>query len=277
LAHCVEFQYNSLDGSHLHQTAPSPPVAAIDSFMPSVTYNGQCFSIDGRRFWILAASVQYSRIPSACWESRLRAVRQAGFNTIETAVPWGFHEPRKGRYSFDGDADLHRFVELCGTLGLKVILRAGPNIGAGFDGGGLPGWLIDQAGIVIRESDESFLEQLSKWFRKLTGVISDLQATQGGPIILVQSEHAWTCASPSEAEAYLHEVTRFLRESGIAVPIINANDLWLESPGTIDTWRGYDDLLAHLRQLRTLQPEAPRLISCLDVVAPETWGSGPRG
>jgi len=244
--------------------------------MPTVTYNDQCFSIDGRRFWILAASIQYARIPGPCWEQRIRAVRHSGFNTIETAVPWNLHESRKGRYSFEGDTDLHRFISLCGEQGLKVILRAGPNIGSGFDGGGLPGWLIDEPDMAVREKGESFLEHLSKWFRKLIGVVADLQATDGGPILLVQSEHAWTCTNPAEANTYLHEVKRFLRESGIKVPLLNANDLWLESPGTIDTWRGYDDLLAHLRQLRTLQPETPRVVSCLEVAPLETWGSSQR-
>src|SRR5262245_36661393 len=122
--------------------------------MASVTYNGQSFSIDGRRFWILGASIQYARVPAALWADRIAAARQAGFNTIETACPWVVHEPRKGRYVFQGDANLRRFIELCAAAGMKVILRVGPFVGSEFDGGGLPGWLIELPGIVLRESNE---------------------------------------------------------------------------------------------------------------------------
>ena len=232
--------------------------------MPTISYNGQSFSIDGRRLWVLGASIQYARVPSALWSQRIAAIRQAGFNTIETACPWLLHEPRKGRYVFEGDANLRQFIQLCAGAGLRVILRAGPYVGAGFDGGGLPGWLIESPGIRLRESDPQFLEHATRYFRRLLSEIAGLQVTDGGPIFLVQSEHAWTCANEAQAAGYLHDITRIIRESGISVPIINSNDLWQDSPETIDTWRGYNDLLMHLRQLRTVQPTAPRLVSAFE-------------
>lgn len=240
--------------------------------MPSLTYNGQSFAIDGRRLWVLGASIQYSRVPAALWKSRIAAAKQAGFNTIETACPWVVHEPRKGRLVFDGDANVRQFVQLCGSMGMRVILRPGPYIGHHFDGGGLPGWLIEMPDVKLREDNGTFLEHVSRYFRRLLGELSDLQISSGGPIILVQSEHAWTCSNPEQAASYLNEITRFIRENGITVPVINANDLWQDTPGTIDTWRGYNDLLAHLRQLRTVQPSAPRLVSEFTAANVEVWG-----
>ncbi len=260
--------------------------------MPSVTYNGQSFAIDGRRVWILGASFQYARIPQPLWRARLGAARQAGFNAIETAAPWLLHEPRKGRYVFEDQADIRKFIEAAWAEGLRVILRVGPFIGHGFDGGGLPGWLIDMmAGLAppenpkstrppslhspgLREANEVFLEHVSRYFRKLLGEVSDLQATTDGPLLLVQAEHAWTCSNPMQAEKYLHEITRVIRESGINVPLINANDLWQDSPGTIDTWRGHEQLLYHLRQLRTVHPTVPRLVSEFQAASAATWGEG---
>lgn len=239
--------------------------------MPSVTYNGQSFALDGRRIWVLGASIQYARIPADLWAARIAAAKQAGFNTIETACLWLLHEPRKGRHHFQGDADLRRFVSLCGEMGMRVVLRAGPYVGEGFDGGGLPGWLLETPGVMPRQANEAFLEHVSRYFRKLLGEVSDLQATDGGPILLVQSEHAWTCSNELQAEKYLHEVTRIIRESGINVPILNANDLWQESPGTIDTWRGEADLLVNLRQLRSVQPTAPRLVTTFNSSETATW------
>lgn len=253
--------------------------------MPSVTYNGQSFAIDGKRLWILGASIQYARVPQAFWRSRISAARQAGFNTIETAAVWSLHEPRKGRFVFDEQADIRKFVEQCAAEGMKVVLRVGPFVGHDFDAGGIPGWLVDTPGVSLRENNEIFLEHVSRYFRKLLGEVSDLQATTAiggsggptGPIILVQGEHAWTCSNQTQVEKYLHEVTRFIRESGMNVPVINANDLWQDSPGTIDTWRGSEHLLYQLRQLRTVQPTAPRIVSEFAASRSDVWGGAHLG
>jgi hypothetical protein len=239
--------------------------------MPSISYNGQSFAIDGRRFWVLGASIQYARVPHELWASRIAAAKQAGFNTIETACPWVVHEPRTGRFHFEGDANIRKFIQTCAAQGCRVILRVGPYVNDQFDGGGLPGWLIEMPEVRLRQNNPIFLEHVSRYFRRLLSEVSDLQITSGGPMILVQSEHAWTCTNEAQAKVYLHEITRFIRESGVTVPIINTNDLWQDSPGTIDTWRGYEHLLAHLRQLRTVQPDAPRLVT-FEAADVEVWG-----
>ncbi len=244
--------------------------------MPRVTHDGQSFSIDGRRVWVVGASMHYARIPIDLWPRRIADARQAGFNTIEAVCPWSHHEPRKGRFNFTGGCDIKRFVEQCAEAGMWVALRVGPYVGGVYDGGGLPGWLIEGRPVKLREAHEPFLERVTLYLRKLLSEVSDLYVTGDGPILLVQSEHAWLCSNDEQADRYLREVTRHIRENGVNVPIINANDLWQESPGTIDTWRGWDDLLLHLRQLRSLQPGAPRVVSAFDACEPLTWGSAAR-
>ncbi|MHC5022724.1 MAG: beta-galactosidase [Planctomycetota bacterium] len=240
--------------------------------MPTVTYNEQSFAIDNRPVWILGASMQYARIPAPQWADRIAAARQAGFNTIETACPWLLHEPRPGRYEFDGDADVRQFVSLCHEAGMRVILRLGPFVDAHLDGGGLPPWLIEMPELVLREANEAFFSRFGPYIRKLAGQLTDLQVTADGPILLVQAEHAWTCGNEDQANRYLREITRLIRESGFNVPIINANDLWQDDIDSVHTWRGWSDLLVHLRQFRTLQPAAPRLVSTFDPATIDVWG-----
>ncbi len=245
--------------------------------MAIVTYDGQSFSLDGRRVWILGAAIEYARVPPEAWADRIAAARQAGFNTISTSCPWLLHEPRKGRFVFAGPTDVRRFVELCAEAGMWAILRPGPYVGGHYDAGGLPSWLVETPGVKLRQANETFLERVSLYFRKLLGELVDLQVTTGGPIILVQSEHAWLCANQAQADRYLQEVTRYIRESGIGVPIVNANDLWQEVTGTIDTWRGSEDLLVHLRQFRAVQPAAPRVVAAFEAAGPGLWGAtGPQ-
>ncbi len=243
--------------------------------MANVTYDGQSFSIDSRRVWILGASIEYTRVPPDAWADRIAAAKQAGFNTIATPCPWLVHEPRKGRFSFHGPTDVRKFVELCGEAGMWVMLRPGPFVGAQYDAGGLPSWLLEMPDVKLREANEPFLERVGLYFRKLLGELADLQVSSDGPILLVQSEHAWLCSNQGQADRYLREITRYLRENGINVPLVNANDLWQEAAGTIDTWRGCDELLVHLRQLRTVQPKAPRVVSQFNPGGIDIWGGPP--
>jgi len=240
--------------------------------MADVTYNPQCMLIDGRRFWLLGAGIDYVRVPPESWAHRIAAARQAGFNTIETACLWSAHEPRDGKFNFAGSADVKRFVQLCGEHNMRVILRVGPFVGGGYDGGGIPGWVMGLEHIAIRQSNEAFLEKVGRYFRKLMAELGDLQATSGGPIVAVQVEHRWVCSNEQQAQAYLGELIRFLRERGVTVPLLNANELWQEVAGTIDTWRGWDDLLSHLRQLRTVNPDMPLLVSAFEASAMAVWG-----
>lgn len=240
--------------------------------MPHLTFDGQSFLIDGKRIWMLGAGVQYARTPYASWPRMIAACRQAGFNTIETACPWIFHEPRAGRFDFDGRADVRQFVQLCADAGMYVILRIGPYINSGYDGGGLPAWLLQTPGLVVREGNEQFLERVNSYFQRLLAQVTDLQITEGGPIIAMQCEQDWQCANDGEATRYLRELTRNVRENGVKVPILNANDLWQETPGTIDTWQGWDELLVHLRQIRTIQPDRPAIVSGFDPASIVTWG-----
>jgi hypothetical protein len=239
--------------------------------MPRITFNGQSLAIDNRRIWIVGASVPYARSAPEQWAARIRDARQAGFNTIETACPWLLHEPRKGRFDFSDACDVQRFVEICHEHGMWVILRPGPYIGSGYDGGGIPAWLGEEPGVRLREASAPAMERIEQYLRKLLTMLVDLQITKNGPILAVQCEHGWRCSNERESARYLREITRIMQETGVNVPILNTNDLWQDVDGTINTWSGSSDLLVHLRQLRTVQEDAPRLVSSFDPARLECW------
>ncbi len=240
--------------------------------MATVTHNSQCFQIDGKKVWILGATLHYARIPHELWADRVAAVRQAGFNAIDVPCAWTLHEPKQGRYTFEDQANVRRFVEICAENGLYVLLRPGPFIGDGYDGGGLPGWLLEIPEARLRESEATYRGSVVSYLRKLLGQVADLQVTDDGPILLVQAEHAWNCANQEQADTYLLEVVRSLRESGVKVPLTNANDLWQSITGTTDLWRGWSDLMLHMRQLRSVLPNSPQIVSQLDPTEVHCWG-----
>lgn len=241
--------------------------------MANITYDGQSFIVDSKRIWLMSGSVHYARIPHQLWADRIRAAKEAGLNCVETYVFWNFHESEPGRFRFEGDANLRAFVELVKAAGMYCILRPGPFICGEWDFGGLPAWLHEQSGLRVREGNPLFLQACARYIDAIMGQVKDLQATEGGPIILVQNENEWFSNNDEQAADYLQEINRFLRESGCAVPIINCNNLWQPVPGTIDCWNGWDDLLGVCRQIRIAQPEAPRMVIELRTGGIDTWGA----
>lgn len=108
-------------------------------------------------------------------------------------MPWNFHNPRPGEYTFDGAADLVQFVELARQAGLLVTLRVGPYICAEWDFGGLPAWLLDgdstRTPMVLRTFSPPFVAAVDTWWRALLPKIRPLLYVNGGPVVLVQVEN----------------------------------------------------------------------------------------
>lgn len=270
--------------------------------MPSVTYDGRSFMIDGRRIWLVSGSVQYTRISREDWPKAIWAAKLAGLNCIETPIFWNRCEPRPGQFEFTGEHDIRHFVELIGRAGMYCIIRPGPFVGSQWDMGGLPPWLLAVKNMKLRTANQPFLEATSRYITALAEQLKDLQVTSpgpggGGPIILVQNEMHWMGGDDKEALMYLGEIGRYLRESGFNVPAINANNLWQGVEGEIDCWTApapdaspageHDsdqqlpgdheagDMLSMLRQLAAVRPDQPRIVIDFEVGQPAIWGAPP--
>lgn len=243
--------------------------------MPSVTFDGRSLLLDGRRLWIVGGSIHYARLPRETWAERIRAARHAGLNTIETPVVWARHEPRPGQFDFAGENDLRSFVKMVGEAGMHCILRPGPYVGSGFDLGGLPPWLTSLPGLRLRTQNGPFLEACSRYITALAKQVADLQVTssgRGGPLLMIQNEHAWTCGHDDLAHAYLGELLRYYREAGFSVPVVNANNLWQSVEGEIECWSGSEDMFAAVRQLGVVRPRNPRIVIDLRIGQAASWG-----
>ncbi len=249
--------------------------------MAPITHDAQCFTIAGRRRWIVSGTVDPARIPRALWGERLRAARQAGLNCITAPVVWARHEKIPGTIDFTKENDIASFVRLIGELGLLCILRPGPFVGGGWDAGGLPAWLSTRVNGGARSGAQAFLEAASRWIEAVMKQVRDLQATgtaKRGPIALIQSEHEWFCGDDAAGGAYLGELGRFFRECGAKVPIVNCNNLYQSIEGQIDCWNGREGLYAHLRQLGHVRPETPRVALETPLGRTSVWGeSSPAG
>ncbi len=248
--------------------------------MPSVTYDGRSFMLDGRRLWLVGASIHYQRIARDEWADRIHAAKIAGFNTIETPIFWAPIETRPGQYDFTGPNDIKKFVEAVGQAGMHCVLRPGPFVGSGWDLGGLPAWLLQIPEMKLRTANQPYLEACGRYLTALADQIRPRQVTstgRGGSLLLIQNESQWTCGLDDLAAKYLGELARYQRESGLNVPKINANNLWQSKAveGEIDGWVGESDMMRTLRELNIVRPDQPKIIIDFGVKTRAVFGQDP--
>ena len=66
--------------------------------------------LDGVKTQIISGAIHYFRVHPDLWDDRLDKAVAFGLNTIETYIPWNLHEPRPGKYCFEGIADVEKFI-----------------------------------------------------------------------------------------------------------------------------------------------------------------------
>ncbi|MFI5936474.1 beta-galactosidase family protein [Actinoplanes sp. NPDC051494] len=186
---------------------------------------------------ILSGSLHYFRVHPDLWRDRIRRLTDLGLNTLDTYVPWNFHQPREDRAPrFDGWYDLEEFLRTAGDEGLDVIVRPGPYICAEWSNGGLPSWLTGRD-VALRSSDPAFTSAVGRWFDELIPRVAGLQAGRGGPVVAVQVENEF--GSFGDDHAYVRWNHEALTARGIRELLFTADgptDLMLDGgtlPGTL--------------------------------------------
>ncbi|MFW6133869.1 MAG: beta-galactosidase [Planctomycetota bacterium] len=241
--------------------------------MATATYDDRSFLLDGQRIWLVSGSVHYFRVPRELWRDRLVKARRGGLNCISTAVAWNVHEPQEGAWQLEGGQDVAAFVRLAGELGLYVILRPGPFIGAAWDFGGLPGWLTARSGVAYRMPNAAYTHYFDKYFRQVLTPLAELQATRGGNVVLIQNENEYTDTTMPDRLRYLEFVSQLFRRAGFDIPIITANCMTDPPvPETVECVNTYGDEVQQLKRMTLRQPSAPLLVTEHRVGRPDAWG-----
>lgn len=180
--------------------------------MRRLEWKDQKYLLDGQEHRILSGALHYFRIVPEYWSDRLMKLKACGFNTVETYIPWNFHEPAEGSFRFDGMADVAGFIRTAGELGLHVIVRPSPYICAEWEFGGLPAWLL-RSGMALRCSDPEYLEKVDRYYDVLIPLLVPLLSTNGGPVVAVQVENEY--GSYGTDTAYLEYIRDGLISRGV--------------------------------------------------------------
>lgn len=238
--------------------------------MSEFTVGETDFLLDGRPVRLLSGALHYFRVHEAQWGHRLAMLRAMGLNCVETYVPWNLHEPHPGEFR-DVEA-LGRFLDAAREAGLWAIVRPGPYICAEWENGGLPHWLKGHA----RTSDEVYLGQVERWFRRLLPQVVERQIDRGGPVIMVQAENEY--GSYGSDAAYLLRLAELLRAEGVTVPLFTSDgpeDHMLTGgsiPGVLATVNFGSDARTAFETLRRYRPDGP--LMCMEFWCGwfEHWG-----
>jgi len=116
--------------------------------MTELEFRGGVAHMDGKPAFLLTADYPYYRDDPNLWRLKLERLAGLGVKAITAYIPWRHHEIELGgerRFDFVGQTRANRnvvgFVELCGQLGLPLIVKPGPFCHAELNYGGLPNFV----------------------------------------------------------------------------------------------------------------------------------------
>ncbi|MCD8789107.1 beta-galactosidase [Mammaliicoccus sciuri] len=185
------------------------------------------FLLDDKPIQILSGAIHYFRVPKDDWYHSLYNLKALGFNTVETYIPWNYHEPREEHFEFSGEKDIQYFIQLAEELGLYVIIRPSPFICAEWEFGGLPSWLLNYKDMRIRSSDERFIDKVDRYYAQLFKILKPLQIDHNGPIIMMQIENEY--GSFGEDKSYLNMIKGLMIKHGTTVPLFTSDGGWAQT------------------------------------------------
>lgn len=182
------------------------------------------FYLDGNKIKIISGGMHYFRVVPEYWRDRLEKLKKLGCNTVETYIPWNLHEKEKGRFDFTGILDIVRYVKTAQELGIMVILRPSPYICAEWEYGGLPYWLLKEEGMRLRCMYAPYLKHVKEYYEKLFEIITPLQITHGGPVIMMQVENEY--GYYGDDRSYMEYLKQLMLDNGCEVPLVTSDGPW---------------------------------------------------
>lgn len=190
----------------------------------SIDVNNFYLSINKKPVIPVTGEFHFSRYPNQYWEEAIRKIKAGGIDIIATYVFWNIHEEIEGQYSWSGDNDLRKFIELCAANQVKVVLRVGPFCHGEIRNGGLPDWLLGKP-FSIRSNDPGYLACVDRLYNQIGQQVKGLLFQDGGPIFAIQLENEfqhsaapWGLTYPGQPYDFTaSERDRSLTQEGVGV------------------------------------------------------------
>jgi len=253
-----------------------------------IHYDSHCLTVNGKDVFLFSGAFHYFRCPKELWHDRFQKIKDAGFNCVETYVPWNYSE-RATPASLDDFSkvdlrDLDDWMTMAEQFGFYIIIRPGPYICAEWESGAYPQWLAalkkpDQPlrkQSWYRSDDPVYLDWCKHWYAAVCPVIVKHQITHKAPgepgVILFQIENEYDFDREMPDDAKVNQLTALAndaRADGIDVPLITC---WTRQVrgvpsgvlrGVFDCsnfyprWNVVKELSGKIARQQTQQPDAP--------------------
>ncbi|XP_063930668.1 beta-galactosidase-1-like protein 2 [Zophobas morio] len=239
-----------------------------DGISSGLSVDQPYFTLNGKNITIYGGAMHYFRVPPQHWRDRLRKLRAAGLNTVETILAWNIHEPRNGYFDFgSGGTDMEAFLDLEGFLtaaleeDLLVIVRPGPYTCGEWEWGGFPSWLLREDTLKVRTSEQTYMKYVERYFGNVLPILAKYQFTNGGPIIAVQVENEYGY-NPDIDKVYLQSLVDLMKSNGIVELLFTSDGASSGTAGTLpgvlfQTVNFGSDAATSFHILEGLQPGKP--------------------
>jgi hypothetical protein len=179
----------------------------------TLTLDSHSLRLDGRPWTPVMGEFHYSRVPANEWREELLKMKAGGVDIVSTYVFWIHHEEIEGQWDWTGCRNLRQFVQTCGEVGLKVVVRCGPWCHGEVRNGGLPDWVIT-GDWKSRSNDPRYLAQVKTLYGQIAHQLYGLLWKDGGPVIGCQFENEYS--GPAE---HLLALKQIARAAGLDVPL----------------------------------------------------------
>ena len=213
----------SLHAEVVSATIQTPPPAETGYFKLGATknpagheiaVNSRSLLFDGQPVFPVMGEMHYSRVPPAEWRDELLKLKAGGVDIVATYVFWIHHEEIEGQWDWSGQRDLKKFVQTCGELGLKVIVRCGPWCHGEVRNGGFPDWVVAHKDWKLRSTDTNFLAAVKILYGQIAEQLRGELWKDGGPVIGIQVDNEF--GGPPN---YLMALKKIAVDAGLDVPL----------------------------------------------------------
>ena len=183
----------------------------------SLEVNSRYLVLDGRPWMPVMGEFHYSRYPENEWAGELAKIKAGGVDVVASYVIWNHHEAVQGRWRWDGQRDLARFIDLAAEAGLFVYLRPGPWVHAEVRLGGFPDWLA--ATCEPRSNDPAYLAHVRRLYGEIAAQARGRLWCDGGPVIGLQLENEYGGTGPGRGAEHIAALKQLAIDVGLTVPI----------------------------------------------------------
>ena len=179
-----------------------------------ISVNSRSLLLDGQPWFPVMGEMHYARVPENEWRDELIKMKAGGIDIVATYVFWIHHEEVEGQWDWSGQRDLHKFLQTCDELGLKVVVRCGPWCHGEVRNGGLPDWVAAHKDWKLRSTDTNFLAAVKVLYGQIARQFHGELWKDGGPVIGVQVDNEF-----GGAPEYLMALKQMAIEATIDTPL----------------------------------------------------------